>query len=96
MRCGVRWKEKVIAAAEKGIGWKKVTGRSEGWWSEYVERLIATRKVTCRRLREARKKRVGEVTLSRLWANYRMRTEVKKAIMKEEESSEEDQRAGWY
>ena len=31
---------KVIATAEKGIGRKKVTERSEGWWSEYEDRLI--------------------------------------------------------
>ena len=35
---------KVIAAAQKGIGRKKVTERSEGWWSEDVERLIVIRK----------------------------------------------------
>ena len=31
-----RWKEKVIAAAEKGVSRKKVTDKSEGWWSEDV------------------------------------------------------------
>ena len=35
--------EIVIAAAEKGISRKKVTERSEGWWSENVERLIVGR-----------------------------------------------------
>ena len=34
-----RWKEKGIAAAEKGIGRKKITEKLEGWWSEDVERL---------------------------------------------------------
>ena len=67
-----RWSEKVIATAEKGIGRKKVTERSEGWWSEDVERLIVIRKVTCRKLREARKRRVGVVTLSQLCENYRI------------------------
>ena len=38
--------------------------RPEGWWSEDVERLIAIRKMTCRKLRKAKKRRVGEVTLS--------------------------------
>ena len=36
-----RWK--VIATVEKGIGSKKVTERSEGWWSEDVERLTVIR-----------------------------------------------------
>ena len=40
--------------------------------------------MTCRKLREARQRRVGGVTLSQLWENYRRaRKEVKKAIMKE-------------
>ncbi len=34
---------------EKGIGRKKVTERTEGWWSKDVERLIVIRKVTCRK-----------------------------------------------
>ena len=42
-----------------------------GEWSEDVERLILIRKITCKKLREARKRRVGEVTLSQLWENYR-------------------------
>ena len=64
-----RWKE-VIAAAEKRIGRKKVTERLEGWWSEDVERLIVIRKLTCRKLREPRQRRVGVVTLSQLWEDY--------------------------
>ena len=36
-----------------------------------------------------------EVTLSQLWENYRRaRKEVKKAIMKDEENTEEDQGTG--
>ena len=46
---------------EEGIGRKKVTERSEEWWSEDVERLIVIRKMTCRKLREARKKRWGRL-----------------------------------
>ena len=53
------------AAAEKGIG-RKVTERSGGWWSEDVERLIVIRKMTCRKLREARKRRVGELQKSKI------------------------------
>ena len=61
---------------------KEVTDRSEGWWSEDVERLIVIRKMTCRKLREARHRRVGVVTLRQLWESYRgARKEVKKAIM---------------
>ncbi len=49
-----------------------------------MERLIVIRKITCRKLREARKRRLGVVTLSQLWENYgRTRKEVKKANMKE-------------
>ena len=44
-----KWKE-VRAAVEKGIGRNKVTERSEGQWSEDVERLIVIRKMTCRKL----------------------------------------------
>ena len=50
-----RWRE-VIAAAKKGISRKKVTERSEVWWSEDVERLIVIKNTTCRKLREARKR----------------------------------------
>ena len=40
--------------------------------------------MTCRKLREERKRRVGGVTLSQLWEDYkRARKEVKKATMKE-------------
>ena len=47
---------------------------------EDVERLSVIRKVTCRKLREARQRRVGMVTLSQLGENYRrVRKEVKKA-----------------
>ena len=54
-----RWLEKVIAAAEKGIGRKDGTERSEGWWSEDVGWLIVIiKKMTCRKLGEARKRRL--------------------------------------
>ena len=57
-----------------------------------MERLIVIRKMTCRKLRDARKRRVSMVTLSQLWKNYRRaRMEVKKAILKEE-GIEEDQK----
>ena len=60
----VRWKEKVIAAVEKGIGRNKVTERSEGRWSEDLERFVI-RKMTCNKLREAwGKRRVGVVILN--------------------------------
>ncbi len=80
------------AAVEEGIG-RKITEMSEGWWSEDVERLIVNRKMTCRKLREARKRRVAMVT-------PRARKEVKKAIVKEKKELRKrtvrDQRAGWY
>ena len=42
------------------------------------------RKMTCRKLREARKRRVGVVTWSQLWEKYRRaKMEVKNAIMNE-------------
>ena len=50
-----RWKEKVIAAAEKVIGRKMVTERLKGWWSEDVVRFIVIRKM---KEGEARKKRI--------------------------------------
>ena len=66
-----------------------------------MERLIVIRKMTSRKLREARKRRVGMVKLSQQWENYRRaREEVKKAIMKEKKElrkrTEKDKRAGWY
>ena len=68
-----RWKEKIIAAAaaEKGIGREKMTERSEGWWSDEVERLIDARKVACSKLRGARKRGEEEGVLKQLWVNYR-------------------------
>ena len=60
---------KVIATAEKGMGRKKVTVRSEGWWSEDVERFLLLGQRHSK-LWEARKTRVGEVTLSQLRKNY--------------------------
>ena len=40
--------------------------RSEGWWSDEVERLIDARKVACRKLRGARKRGEEEGTLRQL------------------------------
>ena len=92
-----RWKEKVIAAAEKGIGRKKVAERSEGWWSEDVERLIVIRKMTCRKLSEGSKEEKSghgytEPTMGRLQKSERGSKkgyhEREEGI--EEENSEED------
>ena len=84
----------VIAAAEKGIGRGNVTERSEGWWSENVERLVVIKKMTCRKLREVRKRRLGVVTLNQLWENYRRVRKDEKSYHEregiEEENSEED------
>ena len=46
----LRWKEKVLAGAEKGMEGKKMMEQSEGWWSDEVERLTDVRKVACRKL----------------------------------------------
>ena len=49
-----------------------------------MERLVVIRKMACRKLREARKRRVGVFALSQLRENYRRaRKEVKKANMKD-------------
>ena len=40
-------------------------------WEEDMERLIVViRKMICRKLREARQRRVGMVTLSQVWEDY--------------------------
>ena len=57
-----RWKEKVIDAC-----YNEVRGMVVGGCGE----VIVIRKMTCGKLREARKRRVGEITLSQLWKNYR-------------------------
>ena len=36
-----------------------------------MERLTVIRKMTCRKLRKAKMRRLGVVTLSQLWENYR-------------------------
>ena len=28
----ILWKTKVIMASDRGIGWKKITEKSRGWW----------------------------------------------------------------
>ena len=100
-RFGVhRWKKKVLAAAEKGIGRKKMVERSEGWWSDEVERLIDARKVACRKLRGARRRgeRYTEATLGQSQKSEKRDEE--ENLKGEEgigkENSKEDQRAGWH
>ena len=85
---------------EKGIGRKKVTERTEGWWSKDVERLIVIRKMTCRRFREARQTSGrgyteptrGELQKSERGSEKGYHEEEEEGI--KEENSEEDQRAG--
>ena len=49
-RSGCRWKENVLAAAEKGIGRVKNDGEVRGMVVREVERLIGASKVACRKL----------------------------------------------
>ena len=46
-----------------------MSGESEGWWSDEIERIIDARKVACRKLQGARKwrrRRYTEATLGQL------------------------------
>ena len=61
-----------------------MTERSEGWWSDEVERLTDARKVAYRKLQGARKRGEVEGILKELWDNYRRgRKGVKRKITKE-------------
>ena len=44
--------------------------RSKGWWSREIEAAIQSRKVSCRKLREARSDNVGDQSLLRKWEEY--------------------------
>ena len=58
--------------------------RSEGWWSDEVERLIDARKVAGRKLRGARGKGEEKGILKQLWGNCRrVRMWVKRKVRKE-------------
>ena len=46
---------------------KEKRTRSEGWWSDEVERLIDVWKVACRKLRGTRKRGEEEGILKQLW-----------------------------
>ena len=46
--------------AEIGTGKKKIIDRSWGWWSREIETAIKVQKVSCRKLREARRGNVGD------------------------------------
>ena len=63
---------------------EKLVERSEGCWSDEVERLIDARKVACRKLQGVWKKAEEEGILKQLWDNYRrVRKGVKRKIRKE-------------
>ena len=58
----IKWKEKVIVAAEKGIG-KEGYREVRGMVAEDMERLIVI-KIPCMKLKVARNRSVGEVELT--------------------------------
>ena len=70
------WKAKVIKAAEKGIGKKKVNEHSKGWWSSEVEMAIQARKEACRKLREARRTVKQDEILEEKWNTYKNKISV--------------------
>ena len=79
------WKMRVLAAAERGIGKKKISKLYKGWWSVDVERVIQERREACQQLRQA--KRRGDEVAS-LWETYRLkRKKVKKVIRKEKKEN---------
>ena len=49
-------KTKVMSAAERGIGKKRISELSKGWWSKEVEEAIQTRREACKQLRQARRR----------------------------------------
>ena len=78
------WKAKMFKAADRGIGKKKVTERSKGWWSTDVEAAIQARKAVCKELREARRRGAQDEIVQRKWEKYRNKRKlVKKLIRKE-------------
>ena len=53
------WKIRVLSAAERGIGKKRISEMSKDWWSKEVEEAIQTRREACKQLRQARKRGEG-------------------------------------
>ena len=62
----------MFKAADRGIGKKKVTERSKGWWSTDVEAAIQARKAVCKESREARRGAQDEI-VQRKWENTETR-----------------------
>ncbi len=71
-----------------------MSGESEGWWSDEIERFIDARKVACRKLQGARKwrrRRCTEATLGQLNKIEKGgKGKVRKEKKKLGENSEED------
>ena len=75
----------MMSAAERGIGKKRISELSKGWWSKEVEEAIQTRREACKRLRQARRR--GEA-VNECWKTYReKRRQVKKVIRKEKKKN---------
>ena len=74
-----------MSVAERGIGKKRISELSKGWWSKEVEEAIQTRREACKRLRQARRR--GEA-VNESWKTYReKRRQVKKVIRKEKKKN---------
>ena len=59
------WRHTVLWATEIGIGKKKLMDRFKIWWSHEIEAAIQARKVSCRKLREARSGNLEDESLLR-------------------------------
>ena len=82
------WKRRVLAAAEVGIGKKRVVpARSRSWWDEDVEVAIGERRCACRRLRWLRNSGRGSAEeVEEAWEVYKVkRREVKRLIARKKE-----------
>ena len=79
------WKKRVITAAERGIGKKRVNCLSKGWWSEDVLDAIKDRRDICRKLRQARRSgNRNHAEVSKLWEVYRLKRKGVKKIIRNE------------
>ena len=76
------WMKKVIIAAERGIGKKKIRENSKGWWSKEIEAAIQARKEACRKVREARQRK--NATLNIRWKDYKDKRKAVKKLLRRE------------
>ncbi len=75
------WKKRLLAAAERGIGKKRITRNTKGWWSAEAEEAIKARREVCRKMRWSRNR--GQ-EVNNLWKEYQQRRRVVKKVIRKE------------